>query len=254
MDQDSGPIRALYVAVVTLVRRLLDGSRLLASWDRATARAPRSSRLRHARTLLALHRPEDLVLLDLPWWTYDAVERVDEFLRSRGGDARVLEFGSGASTVWLSRRASAVHSVEHDRAWAARVDALLDDAPDLLCRPHLHVPEVTRSDRPVVPSGAPSGRRLDFQTYVDLPATLATAFDLVLVDGRARGEALVRSLPLVAPGGMVLLDDSQRPRYQHALDEAASCGWRVERLRGATPCQPFPRETAILTRCADAEG
>lgn len=247
MDQDSGPLRALYVGAVTGTRRLLDGSRLLAAWDRTALDAPRS-RLAHARTLLALHRPEDLVMLDLPWWTYDAVDRVDSFLGSLGGGARVLEFGSGASTVWLARRAAAVHSVEHDHAWAERVRSLLSRTPDLACRPHVHVPAVARSDHPVVASGAPSGRRLDFEAYVELPSTLDMKFDLVLVDGRAREESLVRTLRFVEPGGVVLLDDSQRPRYQRALVEAAAHGWQAERLRGATPCQPLPRETTILTR------
>lgn len=246
MDQDSGPVRALYVALVRTLRGLLDGTRLLAALDRRAAAAPRS-RIAHLRTLLALHRPEDLIRMDLAWWTYEAMDEVERVLAAHGGQARVLEFGSGASTVWLARRAGSVHSVEHDEHWAGRVREMLATTPGLRCTPTLHVPEVPRSESPAVPSGAPSGRGLDFEGYVDLPRDLDQEFDLVLVDGRAREESLLRSLPLLAPGGTALLDDSQRPRYQPVLAEVARRGWQVRRTRGATPCQPFRRETTLMT-------
>jgi len=246
VDQDSGPVRALYVTLVTALRRLLDGTRLLRGWDRRAASSPRS-RTAHLRTLLALHRPEDLIRMDLAWWTYEAMEEVDSFLASRGGAARVLEFGSGASTVWLARRAAYVRSVEHDDHWAARVRQMLAAAPGLRCMPSVHVPDVPRMKHPVVPSGAPSGRGLDFEAYVDLPGGWGEKYDLVLVDGRAREESLLRSLPLLSPGGLALLDDSQRGRYQAVLGRVADEGWVVRRTHGATPCQPFPRETTLVS-------
>ena len=152
----------------------------------------------------------------------------------------MLEFGSGASTVWLARRASSVHSVEHDDFWAGRVRDMLGRTPGLRGTPQLHVPAVPGSPAPVVPSGAPSGRGLDFEAYVDLPAGLGTTFDLVLVDGRAREESLLRALPLLAPDGLALLDDSQRARYQPTLRRLAEQGWRVETdpRRHALPALP----------------
>jgi len=246
VDQDSGPVRAVYVTLVRTLRRLLEGTRLLRAWDRRAAASPRG-RVAHLRTLLALHRPEDLIRMDLAWWTYEAMDEVERFLASRGGTARVLEFGSGASTVWLARRCGSLRSVEHDERWAVRVRELLRTAPGLRCSPSVHVPPVPASQRPAVPSGAPSGQGLDFEAYVDAPRAWGERYDLVLVDGRAREEALRRSLPLLAPGGLALLDDSQRRRYQPVLAEAAAAGWTVRRTRGATPCQPFPRETALLS-------
>ncbi|MFN8076497.1 MAG: hypothetical protein U0Q15_13920 [Kineosporiaceae bacterium] len=107
------------------------------------------------------------------------------------------------------------------------------------------------SSAPVVGSGAPSGAGLDFAAYVatieDEDAVGARPFDLVLVDGRAREEALRRALRRTRPGGMVLLDDAQRERYQPVLAEAVALGHRVEVTRGRTPCQPLPRRTALVT-------
>jgi len=44
---------------------------------------------------------DDLVNLDIPWWTYGAIDAVQQHLESLKGRARLFEFGSGASTVWL---------------------------------------------------------------------------------------------------------------------------------------------------------
>jgi hypothetical protein len=126
---------------VTAARRGLDGTALLRSWDARTTRRPRS-RLAHLRTLLAVHEAEDLVAFDLPWWTYQAIDHVSGFLAGRGYRARVFEYGSGASTLWLARRCSSLDAVEHHAQWAARVRELVSATPGLRCTPTLHVPQV----------------------------------------------------------------------------------------------------------------
>ena len=65
-----------------------------------------------------------MVALDLLWWTFSAIGEMDDFLRSRG-NARVFEYGSGASTIWRARRALSVVSVEHERDWHSVVSQRL---------------------------------------------------------------------------------------------------------------------------------
>lgn len=247
MEPDSGLVRAAYLALVTGFRRALEGTSLLAAWDRLASRRPRS-RAAHLRTLVAVHNIDDLVQLDLPWWTYRAIDVVGGYLAGLGHSARVFEYGSGASTIWLARRASSVDSVEHDGAWAARVRELATASDGLRCSPVLHVPDVPYSRTPRVPSGAPSGKGRDFADYVAAIGRTAGQFDLVLVDGRAREAALLEALDRVSPHGLLLLDDAQRQRYQGAVRAAELRGWCVLRTHGATPCQPFPRETVLLSR------
>ena len=247
MDPDSGPARAGYLALATGLRRALEGTSLLAGWDRLVARRPRSAAA-HLRTLVAVHNVDDLVQLDLPWWTYRAIDVVGGYLAGLGYSARVFEYGSGASTIWLARRAASVESVEHDETWATRVRELAAVREGLRCTPVVHVLEVPTSPHPVVPSGAPSGRGRDFAGYVAAIDRTDGEFDLVLVDGRAREAALLKALDRVSSGGLVLLDDAQRQRYQGAIHAAELRGWCVLRTHGATPCQPFPRETVLLSR------
>jgi hypothetical protein len=278
MSVDQGLLRDAYLAVMTRTRRALDGTSFLRSWDRRVAEHPRTASA-HLRTLLAVHNAEDLVRMDLPWWTYKAIDAVDGFLARRlaatttgsttgsstagttGVDgssgtsgARVFEYGSGASTLWLARRCGSVDAVEHEAAWAERVRELLAGTPGLRCTPTLHVPEVPTSAHPRVASGAPSGKGLEFEGYVHAIDRVPGQFDLVLVDGRARPQVLLHVLDRVADGGLVLLDDAQRSRYDAAVDEAARRGWLVRRTRGATPCQPLPRETVLLSRDPAALG
>lgn len=245
MDPDSGVLRAVYLRLMTGLRGVLGGTRLLRAWDRAARRRPRGP-LAHLRTLLAVHNADDLVAMDLPWWTYESADLVQQHLTALGGRARVFEFGSGASTVWLARRAASVDSVEHVPAWAERVRALLATTPGLLCRPAVHVVEPVPSASPETPSGSPSAQGLDFTAYVRTIHEVRGPFDLVLVDGRAREAAVRAALDVVAPNGVVLLDDAQRSRYRDVVESAAEQGWTVVRTRGATPCQPLPRETVLL--------
>lgn len=146
--------------------------------------------------------------------------------------ARVFEFGAGGSTAFFVQRAARVVSVEHDRAWAYRVRQVLpDEAPwRLLVRP----PGPRRRGDPADPEACTSGAfewsGRDFSSYaasiheVDVPS-----FDLVVVDGRSRPACLAAAIPHVAPGGLLLLDNSERLRYQRAL----------ERVPPSWPCRHF---------------
>src|SRR5215210_3205314 len=80
---------------------------------------PIERRARHwAYSLTKVHNSLALAALDVPWWTYDAIAAVTSwFADRRGSSTRVFEYGSGASTLWLARRASEVHSIEHHRGF-----------------------------------------------------------------------------------------------------------------------------------------
>ena len=248
IDTDTGVARLAYLQAVRVARRRLEGTSLLRAWDRQAAAHPRSS-LAHFRTLLAVHNASDLVAMDLPWWTYEAIDTVDKFLANRGGQARVFEYGSGASTVWLARRSGSIDAVEHDAQWVGLVRELLGAATGVQAEVRLHTPAVVASGSPRVTSRAPSGQGLDFHDYVHtIDDVGGRPFDLVLVDGRAREASLMRALDRVADDGLVLLDDAQRDRYRPSLTAAEALGWSVTVTRGRTPCQPLPRETALLRR------
>ncbi|MEQ8771206.1 MAG: hypothetical protein RIC51_00010, partial [Erythrobacter sp.] len=72
-------------------------------------------------SLFAIYETDRMIALDLPWWNVAATRAVAEFLGARPR-ARVFEYGSGASTVWLARRAQEIFTVEHHEKWMRRFE------------------------------------------------------------------------------------------------------------------------------------
>ena len=205
-----------------------------------------SSRLAHwLRSLPAIHDLEAMVELDVPWWTYDAIEEVDRFLASRPG-ARVFEYGSGASTMWLRERAALVRSVEHHAGWHANLSARLAAGRGAPVELTLVEPDAQPA-APLYISAKEGARGHSFHAYVSAIERTEEHYDLVVVDGRARAACLHHAVGRLAPGGMVVFDNSGRARYREAIE---TCGLQVSRLRGLAPSLPYPDETALLRSSA----
>jgi hypothetical protein len=203
----------------------------------------RSLAVRHLRSLFAIYDIGDLATLDLAWWSYPALRRVEQFLAGRPG-ARVFEFGAGASTVWLARRAAHVFSVEHDAACASTVSELLRDL-DCGSRVTLHaVPATPANGLASVRSERRDHVGLDFSEYVQTIDRVGGPFDLIIIDGRARVEAFTRAIRHLAPDGLVVFDNIQRNRYRAVLGRP---DLHYELLRGATPALPYPTTTGLIT-------
>ena len=58
----------------------------------------------------------------LPWLSFRAIRELDALIQSSW---RLLEFGSGMSTLWLARRGGFLHSIESDRNWYQQVSRRL---------------------------------------------------------------------------------------------------------------------------------
>lgn len=133
--------------------------------------------------LASLRPGVDPVSLGLPWLAFGAIEWLQRNVRTGW---RVLELGSGGSTIFFRRRVRELVSVEHDPGWYDRIKELVPSGPGftyLLEREEDFAHVVTR--------------------YPD------RHFDLVLVDGGSdRAEALRTAAHHVAPGGVVMLDNA----------------------------------------------
>lgn len=229
-------LRSGYVHAVKSARRVAARTGLL---DRLGA--SRSPAARHVRSLFSIHDVDDLAAQDLAWWSYPAMREVGRFLAERPA-ARVFEFGAGASTVWLARRAAWVHSVEHDAGFGGHVRELVADLPNVDLRIVAPTPATAAT---TVRSGRHGHEHLDFGDYVAAIDAVGGPFDLVVVDGRARVDSFRRALDHLAPDGVIVFDNVRRKRYQPAL---SAPGLRVEHLRGATPALPYPTTTGIVRR------
>jgi predicted O-methyltransferase YrrM len=132
---------------------------------------------------------------DAPWLTPDAIGLLDTMLRPSDVGA---EFGSGRSTLWLARRCARLASVEHDRAWHAKVSQTLTRAGitnvDYRCHP---------PDQPDE-AGAESA-------YARAALVLRDeSIDFALVDGVYRDHVTLFLLPKIKVGGILIIDNVNR--------------------------------------------
>jgi hypothetical protein len=227
-----------YVRSVRIVRRFAEPTGVLSVLE-----GSRYALLRYVRSLFAIHDAVDMAALDLAWWSYASISEVERFLASRPA-ARVFEFGAGASTAWLARRAASVQSVEHDAEFidvARRITAPFDNVRLTLVAPQ----EPETPGRPEVASARKGWQGLEFAEYATSIERAGGQFDLIVIDGRARVECLRRSLPHLNEDGMILFDDVGRRRYASALSMP---GLEAQVFRGRTPAMPIPTATALMRR------
>lgn len=203
---------------------------------------PREQRVRHWLTSLTrVHDSLALAELDVPWWTYRAIEVVESWLSARPRPIRIFEWGSGASTLWLAQRTDEVYSVEHHGGFA---DMMRPELAKLSNVTFLQV-GAPASTSPRIASAKPGSEKLDFYDYVHAIDAVEGDFDLVVVDGRAREACMRTAIDRLAHGGLIVFDNTHRKRYKDAI---VSSGLRERSFAGLTPSLPYPDRTSILTK------
>ncbi|MCI5051908.1 MAG: class I SAM-dependent methyltransferase [Simkaniaceae bacterium] len=109
---------------------------------------------------------------------------------------KILEFGAGASTVWLAKRTNQLISIEHNPKFYRLTKQLLQR--------HGLVQNVDF--------------RLLARSYAKVCAEFNEAsMDMILIDGRDRAQCLEASISILKSGGLLVLDNAERQRYQEAM-------------------------------------
>jgi hypothetical protein len=124
-------------------------------------------------------------------YTPAAVDYLENFLTP---EMTLFETGAGASTIWYAGLVKSVFTYEHDREWFLKVGA-----------------EISKRKIDNVRLVHDEDYRFD-----GIPESLGS-FDVVCVDGRGRVKTIESMRDRAKQ--LLLLDDSQRPRYAegHAL-------------------------------------
>lgn len=134
----------------------------------------------------------------------------------------VLEYGSGGSTTMFSKYVRSWTSVEHDRGWGTRMQALIED---------LHLQEKVKLH--IVTNDLPwrqwkeDGSVEQFKTYINYAKTFSQKFNLVINDGRARlavARMVLDERMLVDNSSMLLIHDWERQNYKEMVN---TLGYRV---------------------------
>lgn len=130
-----------------------------------------------------------------PWLAPAAIEFLEGYLKPTD---QMLEFGSGRSTLWFAQRVGHITSVEHNGDWHQKITVEINARGLQNITYHLRPKEV--------------GISSDEQSqYVQTTQSISPAsLDMVLVDGTYRAQCVLKSLPLLKPGGILVIDNVNR--------------------------------------------
>jgi predicted O-methyltransferase YrrM len=115
------------------------------------------------------HRP------GVPWISYRARKVIDQMIRP---DWRMVEFGSGMSTLWFANRCGFIHSIESDPAWYETVSKQLAGLSNV------------------------KYEKRTIESYSNLDAHPDQSLDFSLIDGVVRSACAKSVVPKIKPGGL----------------------------------------------------
>lgn len=181
---------------------------------------------REAANVVRLVRTKGRSTLDVrtPWLPFAVIDLLEERVDRT---SHVFEYGGGGSTAWFADRVGEVVTIEQDDEWYKALAASMKDLD------HVNI----------IPASPNNGFR-DYVAAIDNYAD--GTFDVVLVDGRERVACVERAAPKVKPGGLLILDDSDRDKYIGAFAHLGQ--WSRQDHFGLVPCKDVPGHTAIWTR------
>lgn len=152
-----------------------------------------------------------------PWVARFALIFLDRLLDT---EMKGLEWSTGSSTQWVLMRVKSLISIEHHAKWSKGVAVALGNIfPEkfLIARWQLHAIEALPGTKE---KGPDKEDPIKFKEYIAakfLPKEKGI-YDYISVDGRARVPCFKRALPLLKPeGGIIMLDNSERPEYDEAF-------------------------------------
>ena len=162
----------------------------------------------------------------------DGTSKAEEYIKDKN---KVLEWGSGTSTLYFSKIVKQFVSIEHNMEWYNRISSQITDnveyyyvaphgfkndeeldknVPDLLCR----------ANDPVLVDGITHWKTRDgFDwhcgiDYIRKPLELEYRdYDVVIVDGRCRTMCAYIAKYLIKDSGYLIFDDFKSRTYYHGI-------------------------------------
>ena len=156
----------------------------------------------------------------IPWYTYPAIEYLSQLDYS---NKRVFEYGSGNSSLFWSKRAKEVISVESSSQWY----------------------ELIKSNNK---GNLSLSLKEDVQSYSQEINNYEN-FDIIIIDGKWRKECAIEAINKLNTGGMIIFDNSDRAshiqEYVDATNLLRENGFFQIDFYGFTPLNSYTACTSI---------
>lgn len=163
---------------------------------------------------------------NVPWLTYSFIRFIEPRLNDQ---MKVLEYGSGYSTLWWGNHCKSVLSIETSDEWFDFVS------------------EITKSVANV------SIVKGDFSIEVPL---VDGGYDICLVDDSGdRNSNIKNAVELLSPNGVMILDDAERQEYNEGIDFLMTKGFKKIDFEGLAPTIQYSGKlTSVFYRTENVLG
>lgn len=208
----------------------------------------------------AKQKPVDARDNVLPWFTYSAIEFLHQSVRQSD---RVFEYGAGYGTLWWASNANSVVAVEHDLQWIEQIrdslpgnaelihraatdsrGVLLDQASEYFFK-RMRRTKWNYDAEKETKRGLNDSHFLDYANEIEKHDSL---FDIIVIDGMCRRLCTEYAVRYLKPGGMIILDNSNRSDYDAAFDILEEAEFRQIPFWGLVPGANFHTCTSIFTK------
>ena len=222
-------LKFLYVNFIKFLKKILDFLYILPFLDKFTF-IKRS----YLRSLLSIYDLHELIDNDLLWINYKSIKLLNKLIKKNN---RVLEYGSGASTLWFAKRCKKLTSIEHDKIFYQEVKKIIKKKK-IKGNYSFIEPEKLRDSYK-----SHKIKDVSFKKYVLKGNSIKKKFDIIFIDGRCRVKCLKNSLNLIKKNGIIVFDNSNRKEYKNAIQ---SFPLKRKTLTGLCPSLPFFSETTFF--------
>jgi len=159
-----------------------------------------------------------------PWLSPASIKILEESLNKKMNG---LEYGSGRSTIYFSMKVKQLTCIEHHSEWFSLVSKELSNN-NIGNVDYIKIPvplEESKEDIKIRYSYDFDHENDIYREYYEKVSEYPdSSFDFILIDGRARVECSSRAITKLKSGGMFILDNSERKRYQPVHDKLS--GWK----------------------------
>jgi hypothetical protein len=193
----------------------------------------------------------------IPWITYPALEFLEKLPLHMW---KVLEFGSGASTIWFQKRSKIFQSYEFDAAYLSKILKFIEPTyPDIIYASKfsdnsshesldqdLH--NLLAEDRKLNDSDSNFLNDFNQEKFINLVLDDIKSADFIFIDGGPRNFLLGLSAREGKPDIVIVLDNSDMECFLPGIKTLKSLGFVEFPFLGPGPLNPYNWQTSIFIK------
>lgn len=172
------------------------------------------------------HKSENSLNEPIPWLTYSLIDFIEERVNK---EMNILEFGAGNSTIWFSKRAKNVTSIEHDVNWIKQISLKM---PDNVTLEHADIGELNSMSYSELTYNYP----ISNDEYTSKILDTEIKYDIILVDGIFRNKCVEKSLLCLKENGVFIVDNlNYQQQVQPTVDFLEKHNFKLIKFWGLSP-------------------